>query len=85
MPNIEKQFSISIDLFGHSNADIYPIRTTASTAEEHVDSLVTFNSETNHYVRIRDFNKLYYNITKCKIRKFFCKQLHTTFPQSRKT
>ena len=80
LPNIEKQFSVSINLFSHSNADIYPIRTTKSTAEKHVDLLVTSNSETNHYVWIRDFNKLCYNITKCKTKKFFCKHCIQHFP-----
>ena len=73
LSNIEKQFSISINLYSHSKSDIYPIRTTKSTAAKHVDLLVTSNSETNHYVCIRNFNKLCYKITKCKTKKFFCK------------
>ena len=48
LPKIEGQFNISINLFSHSNSDIYPIRITQSTAEKHVDLLVTSNSETNH-------------------------------------
>ena len=73
LTNIEKQFNVSINLYSHLNSDIYPIRTTKSTAAKHIDLLVTSNSETNHYVWIRDFNKLCYNITKCKTKKFFCK------------
>ena len=67
-------------MFSHSNADIYHICNTKSTAEKHVDLLVTFNSETNHYVWIRDFNKLCYNIIKSKIKKFSCKHCIQHFP-----
>ena len=56
LPNIENQFNISINLFSHSDSDIYPIRLTQSTASKHVDLLVTSNSETNHYVWIKNFN-----------------------------
>ena len=73
LPNIEKQFNISINLSSHSKSDIYPIRTTKSTAAKHVDLLVTSNFEINHYVWIKNFNKLCYKVTKCKTGKFFCK------------
>ena len=50
LPKIETQFQVSINLYGHSDSNIYPIQTTKSTAEKHVDLLVTSNSETNHYI-----------------------------------
>ena len=64
LPKIETQFNISINLYGHSDFKIYPIQTTKSTAEKHVDLLVTSNSETNHYIWIENFNRLCYNVTK---------------------
>ena len=73
LPKIESQFNISINLFSHSNSDIYPIRITQSTAEKHVDLLVTSNSETNHYVWIKNFNRLCFNVNKHGGKKFFCK------------
>jgi hypothetical protein len=73
LPNIESQFKISINLFSHSDEHIYPIRITQSVAEKHVDLLVTSNSETNHYVWIKNFNRLCYSVTKNKTKKFFCK------------
>ena len=73
LPKIETKFNISINLFGHSDSNIYPIQTTKSTAEKHVDLLVTSNSETNHYIWIKNFNRLCYNVTKHKAKKFFCK------------
>ena len=50
LPKIETQFKVSINLYGHSDSNIYPIQTTQSTAETHVDLFVTSNSETNHYI-----------------------------------
>ena len=60
-------------MFSHSNSDIYPIRFTQSTAEKHVDLFVTSNSETNHYVWIKNFNILCFNVNKNGRKKFFCK------------
>ena len=40
VPKIEKQFNVSINIYGHSNSDIYPIHKTYSTAAKHVDLLV---------------------------------------------
>ena len=70
---IETQFNISINLFSHKNSDIYPIRVTRSLAEKHVDLLITSNAETNHYVRIKNFNKLCFKVTKYEGKKYFCK------------
>ena len=73
LPKIETQFNISINLFSHMNSDIYPIRVTQSVAEKHVDLLITSNSETNHYVWIKNFNKLCFKVTKYEGKKYFCK------------
>ena len=73
LPKVEKQFNVSINIYGHSNSDIYPIHTTYSTAAKHIDLLVTSNSETNHYVWIKNFNRLCYNVNKHARKKYFCK------------
>ena len=73
LPKIEKQFNVSINIYGHSNSDIYPIHSTYSTAAKHIDLLVTSNSETNHYVWIKNFNRLCYNVNKHARKKYFCK------------
>ena len=73
IPKIETQFNISINLFSHKNSDIYPIRVTQSIAEKHVDLLITSNAETNHYVWIKNFNKLCFKVTKYEGKKYFCK------------
>ena len=73
LPKIETQFNVSINLYGHSNSDIYPIHSTRSTAAKHIDLLVTSNTETNHYVWIKNFNRLCYNVNKHARKKYFCK------------
>ena len=73
LPKIETQFNVSINIYGHSNSDIYPIHSTRSTAAKHIDLLVTSNSETNHYVWIKNFNRLCYNVNKHARKKYFCK------------
>ena len=73
LPKVEKQFNVSINIYGHSNSDIYPIHNTYSTAAKHIDLLVTSNSETNHYVWIKNFNRLCYNVNKHARKKYFCK------------
>ena len=72
-PKIEKQFNVSINIYGHSNSDIYPIHKTYSTATKHIDLLVTSKSETNHYVWIKNFNRLCHNVNKHGGKKYFCK------------
>ena len=80
LPNIESQFNISINLFSHSDADIYPIRLTQSTASKHIDLLVTTNAETKHYVWIKNFNRLCARVT-TDTGKNSSATLYSTFPQ----
>src|SRR5579863_10685448 len=63
-----------MNVFGHKGVDIHPLSLTKLTnTKQHVDMLVTSDSTTNHYVLIKDFNKLNYNITKHDGKKYFCK------------
>ena len=80
LPKIESQFNISINLFRHSEADIYPVRLTQSTASKHIDLLVTSNAETKHYIWIRNFNRLCARVTTDTAKKYFCKHCIQHFP-----
>ena len=73
IPKIEKQFNVSINVFGHSGGDVFPIKLTSQKHEKHVDLLYTENEETNHYVLIKNFDKLNFNITKHKHKQHFCR------------
>ena len=53
IPKIEKQFDISINLFGHHNvSEIYPILITKKVVDDtkHIDLLITSKEDENHYV-----------------------------------
>ena len=63
LPKIETQSNISINSYGHSDSNIYPIQTTQSKADKHVDLLVTSNSDTDHYIWIKNFNRLCNNVS----------------------
>ena len=47
-----------------------------TTYKKEVDLLVTSNSGTNHYVWIKNFDRLCSNVTKDKAKKFFCKRCY---------
>ena len=83
IPKIEKEYNISVNLFGHSGNDIHPIKLTKNVRDMHthmhmhINLLVTSNDEINsshHYVWIRDFNKLCCGVTKHTSKKHFCMQ-----------
>ena len=78
MDKIEKQNKININVYGYNEDGryVFPIR---NSEEKHEDILNVLLSEKEtksgygqHYVLIKDFNRLNYNITKHKSRKHFC-------------
>ena len=75
VPNIsktERQFNISINLFGHNGGQIYSIKVTKEVDKKHINLLYTENDDKKHYVFIRDFDKLCCNINKTKHKQHFC-------------
>ena len=73
IPKIEKQFNVSINVFGHKDSDIYPIRITTEDCKKHVDLLYTENEKTSHYVWIKDFNTLNFKKTNSNKKHHFCR------------
>src|SRR2546426_4978768 len=73
-PKIEKMFHITINVFGHSDGEIFIIYINGKMIDEskHINLLLTSKDEVNHYVWIKDFNKLNYRQTKHKEKKEFC-------------
>ena len=78
IPQIQRQNKININVFGYSGKSIFPIYVSDSGAN-HMDLLCIEEEEVKgdvqkqHYVYIKDFNRLMYNFTKHKERKHFCK------------
>ena len=69
---IEKQNDIRINVFGYENKQFFPIYISSERYEKHMELLLITEGEKNHYVLIKDFNKLMFNQTKHKDRKHFC-------------
>ena len=76
---IEKQNKININLFGYDTEkkSVYPIRISEESYDDHLELLYIegeneLGEETTHYVYIKDFNRLMYNFTKHKGKKYFC-------------
>ena len=72
IPKFEKLNNISVNVFGYSEEEVYPLYITKSKYNIHVDLLYISNEKTNHYCLIKDFNKLMNGFTKHTNRKFFC-------------
>ena len=69
---IEKQNSININVFGYEEEQFYPIYISKEMNDKVLNLLLITKVEKQHYVLIKDFNKMMYNKTKHKQRKHFC-------------
>ena len=90
LPKIRSRYKVSMNSYGHSESNknptymnpiqIYPIHITQLIAAKRIDLLVTTNTETNHYVWIKNFNKLCAGVTKNASKKFFANIAFSIFP-----
>ena len=73
----EKQNStISINLFGYEEKELFPVYITERKKEQHVNLLLILNNDTTHYCLVRNLSRLLASPTKYKCKKFFCDCLH---------
>jgi len=70
---IEKQNSISINVFGYVDKQPYPIYISKEKNDNHMDLLLISKKEKQHYCLIKDFNRFMYNQTKHEHKKQFCR------------
>ena len=72
---IEKQNKININVFGYDEY-VFPIRNSETEHGETLNVLLiereTKSGYRQHYVLIKDFNRLSFNITKTQHKKYFC-------------
>ena len=66
---IEVMNKINITVFSYEDKIIYPIYLSDQSFNDVLDLLII----NNHYVLIKDFNRLMFNKTKSKNKKWFCK------------
>ena len=70
---IEVLNKININVFCCENKVVYLVYLTDQKFADCLDLLLISNNFISHYVYIRDFNRLMFNKTKHKTRKYFCK------------
>ena len=70
---IEVFNKININVFYHENKIAYPVYLSNQRFNDCVDLLLISNDFTNHYMYIKDFNRLMFNKTKNKNKNYFCK------------
>ena len=69
---IEVQNNININVFGYENEQFYAIYVSKQKNEKVLNLLLITEREKQHYVLIKDFNRMMYNKTKHQHRKQFC-------------
>ena len=70
---IEVLNKINVDVFCYENKVVYPVCLSDKSFNDVLDLLLISNGFTNHYVYIKDFNRLMFNKTKHKNKKYFSK------------
>ena len=69
---LEWKNTININVFGYENKEFYPFEVSKEHNKDVLNLLLITKDEKRHYVLIKDFNKLMFNKTKHKGRKYFC-------------
>ena len=64
---------IFVNVFCYENKVIYPVYLSNQRFNDCLDLLLVSNNFVSHYVYIKDFNRVMFNKTKHKVRKYFCK------------
>ncbi|CAB4002301.1 Hypothetical predicted protein, partial [Paramuricea clavata] len=73
IPHIEAQNNLNINVIGYkSGKTFYPIVVSKSTFKDTMTLLLISKDERNHYVLVKDFNKLLHSYTKDNHKKHFC-------------
>ena len=60
-------------MFCYENKVVYPVYLSDQKSDDCLDLLLISSNFTSHYVYIKDFNRLMFNKTKHKGKKYFCK------------
>lgn len=63
---IENQNNINVNVFGYEEKQLSPVYISKDKNENILNLLLITEDEKNHYVLVKDFNKLMYNQTKHK-------------------
>ena len=72
-----------INVFCYENKVVYPVYLSTRGFDDCLDLSLISNNFTSHYVYIKDFNRLMFNKTKHKCKKYFCKSCLQCFSSDR--
>ena len=64
--------TISINLFGYEEKELFPVYITEHKKEHHVNLLLISNNDTTHYCLIRNLSRLLASLTKHNGEGFYC-------------
>ena len=82
---IERQNNININVFGYETKSVYPIRISKERYQDHMELLYFEEEEENglkqHYVYIKDFNRLMCSFTKHQHKNIFACIVYNAFIQ----
>ena len=67
------KIEICVNVFCYENKMVHPVYFSNQPFNDCLDLLLIFNDFTSHYVYIKDFNRLMFNKTRHKGKKYFCK------------
>ena len=67
----KNSITINVNVFGYEDRQFYPIYVSKQNNEKVRNLLLISDGEKQHYVLIKDFNRMMYNKTKHKERKHF--------------
>ena len=70
---IEVLNKICVNVFCYENKMVYPVYLSNQSFNDSIDLLLIMSKFTSNYVHIKDFNRLMFNKTKNKNKKYFCK------------
>ncbi|CAB4014626.1 Hypothetical predicted protein, partial [Paramuricea clavata] len=70
---IERQNRIRVSVFGYSDSrQFFTIHVSTEKFDDHMELLMISNETTNHYVLIKDFNRMMFSVSKNRCKKHFC-------------
>ena len=75
---VEKQNEIAINIFGYENK-VLKLRSSNARYKEVMNLLLIERDGKSHYVLIKDFNRLMFNVTRSRNKKYFCMSCLQTF------
>lgn len=73
IPKFKKQNpTLSINLFGYEEEDLFPVYISEQEREQHINLLVISNNDTMHYCLINNLSRLLSSLTKHDDKRCYC-------------